>query len=149
MEFEITPSSSPVKLIFGAIVAFMLLLTLLFAWIASSASSLSVTLEGDSIRLKVPIYGRTIPLSALDLAASEVTNIDKDSPVRPTMRTNGIGLPGYGVGWFRLKNGRKALAALTSRERVVYLPTREGYVLLLSLQDADGFLSALRSSGGS
>ena len=65
---------------------------------------------------------------------------------RPSWRTNGVGLPGYSAGWFKLSNGQKALAFLTDRTRVVYLPTRAGYVLLLSVASPQEFLRALRAS---
>ena len=60
-------------------------------------------------------------------------------------RRMGTGLPGYQAGWFRLRNGEKALLYLTDRARAVYIPTTAGYSLLLSPADPDGFLSQLRS----
>jgi hypothetical protein len=61
----------------------------------------------------------------------------------------GTGLPGYQAGWFRLRNGEKALLDLTDRRRAVYIPTGAGYSLLLSPADPDGFLSRLRAVLGS
>ncbi len=58
-------------------------------------------------------------------------------------RTNGAGLPGYQAGWFRLQSGEKALVFVTDLERVVYVPTNEGYSLLLSVEEPDEFLDAL------
>jgi hypothetical protein len=52
-------------------------------------------------------------------------------------------MPGYQSGWFRLKNGEKALLYLTDRSRAVYVPTTAGYSVLLSPDDPDGFLKAL------
>jgi hypothetical protein len=57
----------------------------------------------------------------------------------------GTGLPGYQAGWFRLRNGEKALVYLTDRRRAVYVPTTAGYDVLLSPEDPDGFLRALAS----
>ena len=65
--------------------------------------------------------------------------------LEPRSRTMGTGMPGYGAGWFRLANGDKALVYLTTPERVVYVPTREGYALLLSVERPEAFLDALRS----
>ena len=47
-------------------------------------------------------------------------------------------------GWFRLKNGEKALVSLTDRHRAVYVPTSRGYALLVSPAEPDSFLAALR-----
>jgi hypothetical protein len=48
------------------------------------------------------------------------------------------------VGWFRLKNGETALLYVTDESTVTYLPTTEHDVLLLSVENADAFLQALR-----
>jgi hypothetical protein len=57
----------------------------------------------------------------------------------------GTGLPGYKAGWFRLRNGERALLYLTDRARAVYGPTSAGYGLLLSPAEPDAFHAALRS----
>ena len=44
------------------------------------------------------------------------------------LRTNGIGLPHYLAGWFRLCNGTKALMFVTDRRNVVLIPTTLGFV---------------------
>jgi hypothetical protein len=41
------------------------------------------------------------------------------------------------------------LAFLTDPARVVYVPTRAGYGLLLSVDDPPGFLAALRAGSAS
>jgi len=149
MEFDIAPPSTSVSLILGAIAILLVALAVLFVWLAMSAAKLSVGVNSGNVELKMPFYGRTIPLSQLELDKAQVTRIDKSSPLRPRIRTNGVGLPGYGVGWFKLKNGEKALLALTSREQVVYIPTRDGYSLLLSVRSPNQFLDQLRAASDS
>ena len=53
-------------------------------------------------------------------------------------------------GWFTLKNNEKALVFLTSPSKVVYLPTTEGFSLLLSIEKAGDFVRELqeREPGG-
>ena len=58
------------------------------------------------------------------------------------MRTNGVGLPGFLLGWFRLDNGERALIAVTDRGRVVYVPYVEG-LLLVSVADPAAMLDSL------
>jgi hypothetical protein len=70
-------------------------------------------------------------------------SLEADSELAPRRRTMGTGMPGYQAGWFRLKNGEKALLYLTDRSRAVYVPTTEGYSVLLSPADPDSFLQAL------
>jgi hypothetical protein len=60
----------------------------------------------------------------------------------------GTGLPGYAAGWFKLANGEKALVYVTTQSEVVYIPTTEGYSLLLSVTEPDRFLARLGSTEG-
>ena len=53
-------------------------------------------------------------------------------------------MPGYQAGWLRLKNGERALVYLTDKTRAVYIPTTEDYSVLVSPDEPDAFLSALR-----
>jgi hypothetical protein len=145
MEFELTPASTFVSWSLLGIAGALLALTLLCAWVAWSASHLSVTVTREALQIRVPLYGRTIPLSHLDLAHAQVTDLGPTARVRPTFRTNGIGFPGYRVGWFTLADHEKALLAVTSAQRVLYVPTTEGYALLLSLKQPERALAQLRA----
>ena len=102
-----------------------------------------VTLTDSGLQVRAGFYGRTLRRSQLQLAhAVEVSLFDRGD-LAPRWRTNGIGLPGFRAGWFRLRNRDKALVLLTDPYRVTYLPTTEGYVLLLS---TSALLPALRGS---
>ncbi len=99
-----------------------------------------------SLRIRVPFYGRTLPIHELDLSRARVVDLSIETGLRPRIRTNGIGLPGYSVGWFRLKDKQKALAALTGRQNVVHIPTSGGYCLLLSTLEPERFLESLKQN---
>jgi hypothetical protein len=60
----------------------------------------------------------------------------------------GTGMPGYQAGWFRLRNGDKALLYLTDRSKAVYVQTTEGYGVVVSPSEPDKFLSALNTIAG-
>lgn len=91
--------------------------------------------------VRAGFYGRAIARSSLNLSGAFEGSLLERTEFTPRWRTNGIGLPGFRAGWFRLRNGNKALVFLTDPFRVTYLPTSLGYVLLLS---TDGLLAALR-----
>ncbi len=110
-------------------------------WGAMS-SRFEVTPEG--LRLRGDFYGRMVPMAALQTARAERVNLDVRADLRPGWKTMGTGLPGYKAGWFRLGNGEKALVYLTDPTRAVYLPTTEGYSVLVSPADPEAFLAALR-----
>ena len=97
------------------------------------------------LRLQGDWYGRTIPAEQIRGQDAKRVDFATVPELTPKWRTMGTGLPGYQAGWFRLKNGEKALLYLTDRRRAVYVPTTAGYSLLLSPADPDRFLSAIRA----
>ena len=82
----------------------------------------------------------------LDRAA--IVDLGESTDYAPRRRTFGTGLPGYASGWFRLRNGEKALAYLTRRDAVLYLPTSLGYSLLLSADRPQELLASLKFAAG-
>ena len=90
------------------------------------------------------IYGKRVPWTALRVSEARLTDLSQEGGLRPRSRRFGTGLPGYAAGWFRLNNGERALVYLTRRKPVLYVPTSLGYSLLLSPQDPEGLLAALR-----
>ena len=116
--------------------------------VAMSARSARFEVSSAGLRLRGDLYGQSIPLSQLHLEGARRVVLDHELALQPSLRTMGTGLPGYQAGWFRLRNGEKALLYLTDPERAVYIPTSAGYSVLLSPADPDAFLAALRSAGG-
>ena len=89
-------------------------------------------------------YGGKIPLGDINLDGVKSLNLreERDKDYKVTLRTNGIGLPGYLVGWMRLRNGRKALVYITDRTSVALIPTAN-FDVLVSTNDFDGLRNAL------
>ncbi len=106
---------------------------------------LSVELTADTLAIRGSVYGRVVPRSELKLDEARVVDLEAEPALAPRLRTNGVGLPNYRVGWFRLRDWQRALCFLTESERVLYLPTTRNYALLLSLDDPSALLSALRA----
>jgi hypothetical protein len=97
------------------------------------------------LRLQGDWYGRMIPADEIRGGATRRVDFAAEPGLLPQRRTMGTGLPGYQAGWFRLRNGERALVYLTDRNRAVYVPTTAGYSLLLSPGNPDAFLSAVRA----
>jgi hypothetical protein len=97
------------------------------------------------LRLRGDVYGRLIPIDQLRGASATRVDLKAMPELAPSRRTFGTGLPGYRSGWYRLRNGERALLYLTDEARAVYVPTTAGYSVLLSPRDPDQFLSALRT----
>jgi hypothetical protein len=111
--------------------------------VASRAARFDISPAG--LQLRGDWYGRMIPAEQIRGQAVKRVDFAAEPGLTPQRRTMGTGLPGYQAGWFRLRNGERALLYLTDRRRAVYVPTAAGYSLLLSPADPDAFLSALRS----
>jgi hypothetical protein len=138
--FEIVKwSGSGWMLLLFAVPMLILLVVAVLTW----PRSLQVELGPEQLEIRGSLYGRRVPRSQLEVDGARVVDLTQASPLRLGWRTNGINLPGYSVGWFSLKNGERALAFVTDRKNVVYLPTRERYALLLSVANPEGFLAAL------
>lgn len=130
----------PVALVLAVVVA-VLALSASGAW----ASRFEVSQAG--LRIRGDFYGRFVPVDALRVDAARRVDVGSGAELRPRLRTWGTGLPGYLSGWFRLANGERALVYLTDRRKAVHVPTSMGYSLLLSPDDPDAFLAALRAAG--
>ena len=86
-------------------------------------------------------FSRTLPISSLLVSKARQLSLFEQMQLAPRWRTNGIRLPGYRTGWFRLRNGERALIYLTDPIRITHLPTTQGFVLLLS---TDALIPALQ-----
>jgi Bacterial PH domain len=138
--FEIASSNAR-----WGIVALGLIPTLIgLGLIASGLTVPRLEITDTGLRLSGEFYGRFIPASELNLEQSRLVDITREPNLMPTIRTFGTGLPGYSTGWFRLRNGTKALLYLTNHKQAVYVPTTAGYSVLVSPKDPAGFLAQLQ-----
>jgi hypothetical protein len=144
--FAIVPSTSRGLWFLVATVVIILVvagMVLLTTARGSRASRFEVSDAG--LRLRGDLYGRMIPAAELRGGAARIVDLTGDPELQVRRRTAGTALPGYRAGWFRLRNGEKALVYLTDMRRAVYVPTRRGYSLLLSPQQPERFVERLRS----
>lgn len=116
----------------------------LMVWLGWSMQNARFTVSHEGLRLQGDLYGRLIPLKSLKLDEAVVTNLNTDTDHQPTRRTMGTGLPSYSAGWFKLRNGAKALLYVTDRTRVARIPTTEGYTVMLSVSDPAALIAELR-----
>jgi hypothetical protein len=142
--FPMIPASRGYWWFFIPVAALLLgvLLLLGATWRGSRGARFEVSPAG--LRLRGDVYGRLVPPAELRAAEARVVDLDAEPALAPRVRTMGTALPGYQSGWFRLRDGEKALLYLTDRRRAVYVPTTAGYALLLSPADPDGFVARLR-----
>ena len=100
-----------------------------------------VSLDAEGLRLHFPLAGRSgrlLSRSSLRTGEARLCHYAEDWQLRPLLN-----IPGW-LGGNRLANGEKALVFLTdSKAPFVYLPTTEGYSLLLQVEAPSEFLEAL------
>jgi hypothetical protein len=142
--FSMIPGPPAPSIVLWCLVMLLAALALLAAYCACTMNRVSFVLSQEGLLIKAPLYGKLIPSKVLRKEEAQVLDLTRDAGRRPAWRTNGMGLPGYLTGWYTLKNGEKALLFLTGKSCVVYVPTTEGYSLLLSVNDAEGFVRELR-----
>ena len=147
-EFVIAPAGmKPLWILVPVAIALGLVVAILSGSVlASNRARFELSAEG--LRISGDLYGRLIPPASLRIDEARRVDPAVSAELRPARRTLGGAFPGYQSGWFRLANREKALLYLTDRRKAVYIPTTEGYSVLISPNDPDGFLSALRSSRG-
>jgi hypothetical protein len=144
--FYIVPASSRALGFLVGLGILLLAVVALFGCFAYASRAARFEISDQGLRIRSAVYGRTIPAQAL--VPEEARIVDLRHELQPTFRTNGIGLPGYAAGWFRVRGEGRALLFVTDRSRVVYLPTRDGYPVLLSVQEPENFLQAVQRATG-
>lgn len=144
-EFVIAPATRSVWLfmLIPVVIVGLVMALVSVPLLASRTARFEVSDAG--LRLRGDYFGRLIPLEELRPAEARRVNLATDPELRPTRRTAGSSMPGYRSGWFRLEGGGKALLYLTDVDRAVYVPTTDGYGVLLSPLDPDAFLAAIRA----
>lgn len=146
LSFPIEPSSNAALWLIIPISLLLLGLLGMMGFMVYSVYNLRVVVAEDAIEIKGDMYGRRIPLSHMIVEQAEVVHLQEDTEYALRLRTNGIGLPGYQSGWFKMRNGEKALTFVTQKRSVVRIPTRDGYTLLLSMEGADEFIETLQGA---
>jgi hypothetical protein len=100
--------------------------------------------SAQDLCIKGIVVRKTIPLSDLQVSFARIVDLDQEPSLRPFIKLYGIGLPAFRSGWFFLKSREKALLVLSGSRLAVYVPTSQGYALLLSPQQPEEFLAALQ-----
>jgi hypothetical protein len=142
--YSIVPASGRIYWLLVPIFLILIGVMAIMGVTALGAQQSRVVLTDDALRIRGDLYGRSIPIELLNVDSARVVDLRGEPSLQPVSRRMGTGMPGYSAGWFRLRNGTRALVYLTARDRVAYVPVADGYVLLLSLRDPDAMIRDLR-----
>ncbi len=105
---------------------------ILFAAFAFFLLRNEISLNAQGLTVKAAFYERTVSRSDIVWENSRFVDVIREPEISPRVRVNGIGLPGYRAGWFRLGNGTRAFLLMTHGP-LAYLPVRDGDDFLLSV----------------
>jgi hypothetical protein len=108
----------------------------MYFWLRRVFLRIGARIEGGRLHLQTGFSRGDYALAKLAANGLRVVDLDAEREHRPGVRTWGIGLPGLASGWFRLRNGERALCILTGAwNRVCLLRAQDGTRILLSLAD--------------
>jgi hypothetical protein len=116
----------------------------LFASFGYQAKHATFALTDQGLRISPGLYTRTIPKDKINIEGARVIDLKLEKDYQPKWKTNGAGLPGFSLGWFKLQNKEKALLFVTDRSSVVYIPTTDNYSVMLSVREADVMVQAMQ-----
>jgi hypothetical protein len=105
-------------------------------------------IDAAGIEVATTWYRRQLPWAQLDLAAARVTDMDEHPEFKPMLKSNGFALPGFRSGWFRARNFARLFVAVAGGSRLLRIPTRLGYTLLLQPVDPAALLARMRALSG-
>lgn len=145
--FPIVPGSARVLWVAVPLACVLAALAAVLALSLWGARHARFDVSPAGLRLRGDTYGRFVPAAELELAGARAVDLGAEPALQPVARTNGVGLPGYRAGWFRLRDGERALLYVTDASRVAYVPTRAGYAVLVSVADPAAFVASLRGTG--
>lgn len=132
--FRNAPASKTVLMAAALVVVVICFMFAQMALVKASITDDSLVIGGGLYRVRVPLR---------DVHPSDAALSRSGGVPRLSWRTNGIGIPGLSLGWFRTSDGDKVFGAVTDPQRALRLPTSLGYDIVLSPRDPQRFLADL------
>lgn len=142
--FDIAAPSLTPLLVGGAIIAALVTGAAAFSFLLARINRIRFEVTDHALVIHAPFYGRIIARAKLELGGARVVALSDDPSLALRRRRNGLALPGVKLGWYRIASARRALVFLARGDQVLYLPTADGFPLLLETPDPEALLETLR-----
>lgn len=137
-------ASNQIRTSMNMVVGVTLLIALpIMGFITYSISFPSITLSDGQLTVNAGLYSHSVSLSDINKDSTRLVELENEPSLSLGMRTNGIGLFSYNVGYFNLKNGQAAFVVLEG-SRAVIVPTNNGVTFLLSTDDASKLIATIQ-----
>ncbi len=124
----------------------LLSLGLLFILFYFRSQNSKIVLSGTELQIFGDLTNFKTKLENLELQNAKIINLKLEHSLHATLRTWGVGLPKYATGWFLLKNQQTGFLFVTDDTEVVHIPTKDHQNLLLSLENPESFVAALKEA---
>lgn len=119
------------SVVVGALVVLLLALLLLIR-------KASVRVDQGTLIVGTSVGTKRIPIANLRAHGLHLVNFSTHPELRPIIKLWGTGLPGFAGGWFKLRNGDKAVCLLLDRHAIAYLRSdADNLTVLLSLAEPE------------
>lgn len=112
-----------------------------------SAWKYTLEIKDGQLTIKSFFYNTCLDIADIDTANARVVSLKRDG-IKIKWRTNGIGLPGLSIGWFRGEGNRKYKMYVTLQDQVLLLPTHKGYTILFSTDQGPAIIQELQKAQG-
>lgn len=119
---------------------------LLFLIVVIQLVTLKVRFQDDGLEVGSGVYRVVVPYEKIVVHGVRGASRANEIP-QLKWRTNGIGLPGFALGWFRSTKGR-VFAVVADSRSAVYIPTTMGYDVMLTPKHEESFLVEVRRRSG-
>ncbi len=103
-----------------------------------------LVLSPTELQIFGDVTNYTVQVGNLQLEQIRTLDLRLEPKLHAAFRTWGTGLPKYATGHFTLANEQEAFIFVSDDARVVYIPTTKGKDLLLSLEQPEAFIAALK-----
>lgn len=105
--------------------------------------------DEQTVSINIPLYAQTLDVEDIDWQQAYIADLAVKTELKPKWRTNGLGLPGYSLGWFTLQDKRKALLSVAGVKQgsqwVIIIPTNKDYLIMISVDQPEQALALLHS----
>jgi hypothetical protein len=102
-------------------------------------------MDAGGILVATTFYTRRLRWDQLGPGEPRVVDIEERTGLRPMLKVNGTSLPGFRSGWFRSRDLDRQLVATAGGTRLLWVPTREGYELLLQPTNPAAALECMKA----
>ena len=138
----IVPASSGSMWWFGFFCIVMVGLIIFVYYVSLSSRNTRFEVTESGLKIAGNIYGRLLPFKMLKLEDAHPVNLKSQLEFKLKFGTSCTTMPGYRAGWFRSRRG-KMFAFITDPTHVLYIPTQNGYGVLISVNEPKAVLEAL------